>query len=78
MKEEFEKSLIEKEKELYYLKNNIQKLKSNDELENRINTTKLNYRTKELTEEIKNIKSYLKRIDFLEKVRNYENNSRNS
>ncbi len=78
MKEKFEKSLLKKEKELNYLRNNIEGLKSNDELENRINIMKLNYRTKELIEEMKNIKIYLKRIDFLEKVRDYENNSRNS
>ncbi|BDU50249.1 hypothetical protein [Haliovirga abyssi] len=78
MKEKFEEILIKKEKELAYLKNNVQGFKSNGVLENRINRTKLNYRTKELTEEIKNIKSYLKRIDFVEKVRDYENNSRNS
>lgn len=39
---------------------------------------KLDYRKMELLTSIENIEKYLKRLEFVEKVKNYENSSRNA
>lgn len=44
----------------------------------RVERMKLEYENKEILNSINNLEKYIKRLELIEKVKNYENNSRNS
>lgn len=44
----------------------------------RVERMKLEYENKEILTSINNLEKYIKRLELIEKVKNYENNSRNS